>query len=130
MCTIFATKIAHLAWTKTFWQKIHCAKFKEILTADPELWQCTFFGSKIAHLSQTNFFWKFITIILIYLLAPLIVQNLKKVLPADPELWGCSNYWGQNGPFPQIIIFSENLFMSLVCFIRAYLHTKNLKVKY
>ena len=56
MCTIFATKIAHLAWTKTFWQKIHCAKFKEILTADPELWRCTFFGSKIPHLPQTNFF--------------------------------------------------------------------------
>ena len=78
MCTIFGTEIAHLAWTKTFWQKIHSAKFKEILTADPELWRCTFFGSKIAHLSQTNFFWKFITIILIYLLAPLIGQNLKK----------------------------------------------------
>ena len=33
-----------------------------------------------------NFFWKIINIILIYLLAPFIVQNLKKILPADPEL--------------------------------------------
>ena len=35
-----------------------------------------------------TYFWKIITIILIYLLAPFIVQNLKKILPADPELWG------------------------------------------
>ena len=32
------------------------------------------------------FFLKIITIILIYLLAHLIVQNFKKILPADPEL--------------------------------------------
>ena len=31
-------------------------------------------------------FWKIINIILIYLLAPFIVQNFKKILPADPEL--------------------------------------------
>ena len=38
------------------------------------------------HKSQI-FFWKIITIILIYLLAPFIVQNLKKILPVGPELW-------------------------------------------
>ena len=32
------------------------------------------------------FFLKIINIILIYLLAPFIVQNFKKILPADPEL--------------------------------------------
>ena len=35
------------------------------------------------------------------------------------------NFWVQNGPFPQIRIFSENLLMSLVSFIHAYLHAKN-----
>ena len=35
------------------------------------------------------------------------------------------NLWTTNGPFPQIRIFSENLLISLVSFIRAYLHTKN-----
>ena len=35
-------------------------------------------------------FWKINKIILIYLLAPCIVQNLKKILPADPELGGCA----------------------------------------
>ena len=38
-----------------------------------------------------NVFWKIITITLIYLLAPFIVQNLKKILPVDPELRGCAN---------------------------------------
>ena len=34
-------------------------------------------------------------------------------------------FWAQNGPFPQMRIFSENLLMSLVSFIHAYLHAKN-----
>ena len=32
-------------------------------------------------------------------------------------------FWDQNGPFPQI--FSENLSMSLISFIHAYLNAKN-----
>ena len=35
------------------------------------------------------------------------------------------NIWTQNGPFPQLRIFSENLLMSLVSLIHAYLHAKN-----
>ena len=35
------------------------------------------------------------------------------------------NFWAQNGPFSQMRIFSENLLMSLVPFIHAYLHAKN-----
>ena len=70
------------------------------------------------------FFWKIINIILIYLLAPFIVQNFQKILPVDPE-FRMRKFWRQNGPFPQIRIFSENLLMSLVSFIHAYLHAKN-----
>ena len=103
----------------------HCAKFKKILTADPELWGCAIFGPKMVHLPQTNFFWKIINIILIYLLAPFIVQNLKKILPADPELWGCSIFGPKMAHFPKWEFFSENLLMSLVSFIHAYLHAKN-----
>ena len=44
----------------------------------------------MVHLPQI-FFLKIITIILIYLLAPSIVQNLKKVIPVDPELLGRTN---------------------------------------
>ena len=79
----------------------HCTKFKKILTADPELWGCAIFGPKMVHLPQTNFFWKIINIILIYLLAPFIVQNLKKILPADPELWGCAFFGPKITHFPQ-----------------------------
>ena len=57
----------------------HCAKFKKILTADPELWGCTIFEPKMVHLHQKKIFWKIINITLIYLLAPFIVQNLKKL---------------------------------------------------
>ena len=103
----------------------HCAKFKKILTADPELWGCAIFGPKMVHLPQTNFFWKIINIILIYLLAPFIVQNFKKILPADPELWGCAIFGPKMAHFPKWEFFSENLLMSLVSFIHAYLRAKN-----
>ena len=36
----------------------HCATFKKILTADPELWGCTIFGPKMVHLAQTIFFFE------------------------------------------------------------------------
>ena len=36
------------------------------------------------------------------------------------------NFWAQNGPLsPNENFFSENLLMSLVSFIHAYLHAKN-----
>ena len=109
----------------TFIYHFHYAKFKKILTEDPELWGCTIFGPKMVHLPQTNFFWKIINIILIYLLAPFIVQNFKKILPADPELWGCAIFGPKIAHFPKWEFFSENLLMSLVSFIHAYLHAKN-----
>ena len=97
---------------------------KKILTADPELCGCTLFGPKIVPLPQ-RFFRKIINITLIYLLAPFIVQNFKKILPADPELWGCAIFGPKMAHFPKWEFFSENLLMSLVSFIHAYLHAKN-----
>ena len=35
------------------------------------------------------------------------------------------NFWAQNGPFPQIRFFSENLLMSLVSFFHVNLQAKN-----
>ena len=43
----------------------------------------------------------------------------------DPELWRCVIFLAQNSPFAQMRIFSENLLISLVPFIQAYLHAKN-----
>ena len=59
---------------------------KKLFTVDPELWGCATFGPKMVHLPQTKFFWKIIDIILIYLLAPFIVQIFLKKFPVDPEL--------------------------------------------
>ena len=81
-CAIFWP---NLSWAKLFGTNhyyyfhlpigpFHCAKLKKILQADPELWGCAIFGPKMVHLPQI-FFWKIINIILIYLLAPFIVQN-------------------------------------------------------
>ena len=85
----------------------HCAKFKKILTADPELWGCAILGPKMVHLPQTFFFWKIINIILIYLLAPFIVQNFKKILPADPELWGCAIFGPKMAHLPKWEFFQK-----------------------
>ena len=86
----------------------HCAKFKEILTTDPELWGRTIFGPKMVHLPQTkNFLKKIINIILIYLLAPFIVQNFQKILPVDPELWGCAIFGAKMAHFPKWEFFQK-----------------------
>ena len=69
--------------------------------------------------APNKFFWKIIKITLIYLLAPFIAQNFLKILLVDPGLWGCAI----SGP--KMRIFSENLLMSLVSFIHAYLYAKN-----
>ena len=72
------------------------------------------------------FFWKIINITFIYLLAPFIVQSFKKILPADPELEDMQ-FLGPKWPISlnKIFFFSENLLISLVSFIHAYLHAKN-----
>ena len=99
----------------------HCTKFKKILTADPELWGCTIFGPKMVHLPQTIFF-KYHSHLPI---SPLHCANFKKNFPADPELWGCTIFGAKMANLPKWGFFSENLLMSLVSFVHAYLHAKN-----
>ena len=135
MCALFGTKTAHLSWTKFFGTnhcyfhlpigRFHCEKFKKILTTDPELWRWSILGPKWSICPKLFFFWKIITTILIYLLAPFIVQNLKKKTSSASRVMRMCNLWARNGPFPQIRIFSENLLISLVSFIHAYQHAKN-----
>ena len=76
---------------------------------------------------QFFFFWKIINTILIYLLAPFIVENFTKILPEDPELWGCTIFGPKMTHFSKwdFFFFLENLLMSLVSLIHAYLHAKN-----
>ena len=98
--------------------------FKKILTADPELWGCTIFMVYFYGPKETPF-WKIINTTLISLLAPFTVQNFKKNSSSASRVMRKRNFWAQNGPFPQMIIFSENLFISLVSFVHAYPHAKN-----
>ena len=52
--------------------------------------------------------------------------KFKKICPAYPELRGCAIFGLKMVHFPKPEFFSENLLMSLVSFIHAYLHAKNL----
>ena len=83
-----------------------------------------FLGPKWSICPKQIFFWKIISIILIYLLAPFIVQNFKKILPVDQEM-RMRNFWAQNGSFPQMRFFSENLLIRFISFVHAYLHARN-----
>ena len=47
---------------------------------------CPFVLNKIYLVQTIIMFWKIINTILIYLLAPFIVQNFKNIVQADPQL--------------------------------------------
>ena len=53
----------------------HCAKFKKFLQRIQNYEDAPFLGPKWSICPKQNFFWKVITIILVYLLAPFIVQT-------------------------------------------------------
>ena len=121
----FRAQNAYLPWTKCFRYKplllfhlliglFHCAKFLKIFTADPELWGCAIFGSKMIHLPPTHL-----------PISSFYCAKFKKNSSSGSRVMRMPNFWAQNGPFSQMIIFSENLLMTLVSFIHAYLHAKN-----
>ena len=110
-CTIFRPKMAHLSRTKIFWYKpllllsstywpFNCAKFKKFLHWIQSYEDAPFLGPKWS-ICPKQFFFLIINVILIYLLAPFIDQNLKKILPADTELWGCAIFGPKMAHFPK-----------------------------
>ena len=69
----------------------HCAKLKKNSYSWSRVMRMHHFGAQNGPFAPNNFFfWKIINTILIYLLAPFIVENFTKILPEDPELWGCT----------------------------------------
>ena len=91
---IFGPKMTHLSWTTFFFGKNHYYCFH--LPIHPFHWakfiknsycrsrvaypdDALFLGPKWFISPKQIFFWKIIKIILIYLLAPFIVQNFKKI---------------------------------------------------
>ena len=97
--------------------------FKKILRADPELWGCAIFRPKMAHLSWTKFFWYKPLLLLSSTYWPFSLRKILKNSYSRSRVMRMHNFWAQNGPFPQMRIFSKNLLMSLVSLIHAYLHT-------
>ena len=88
--------------------------YEDVPFSDPKLPICSeliFFG--------TNHYYFHLTI------GPFHCAKFKKILTADPELWGCTIFGPKMAHFLKSEFFSENLLMSLVSFIHAYLHPKN-----
>ena len=84
----------------------HCAKFRKSSYSRSRVMTMHHFWTQYGPFAPNKFFWKII-IILIYLLAPFIVQNLKKILPADPELWGCAIFGPKMTHFPKWEFFQK-----------------------
>ena len=104
----------------------HCAKLKKNSYRGSRVLKMYDIWTPNNPFFPNNFFWTITNIICMYISAPFIVQNFKKILPVDPELWGCAIF----GPIflpnlPKWEFFSENLLMSFISFIHAYLHAEN-----
>ena len=108
----------------TYWPLSFCKILKKFLGLIQSYEDVPFLGPKRSYCPKL-FFLKIINIILIYLLAPFTVQNFK-IIPVDPpELLGCTIFGPKMTHFHKWEIISENLLMSFVSFIQAYLHAKN-----
>ena len=83
----------------------HCAKFKNILTADPELWGYVIFGPKIVHLPQTKFFFGNYKYHSHLPIRPFYFAKFLKNFSSVSRVMGMCNFRPQNDPFPQMRIF-------------------------
>ena len=87
----------------------HCAKFKKFLQQ---------IQAKNGPFVPNKFFFEKLLISFSSTYQPLSLCKISKNFFQR-------NFWAQNSLFPQMRIFAENLLMSLVSFIHAYLHAKN-----
>ena len=103
------------------------AKFKKILTSDPEFWQCTFFGPKMVHLPQ--FFFGNYCYHSRLPVSTFHCAKFKKSSSSKSRVMRMCNFWVQNDPFTQMRIVSENLFASLVSLFMP-IYMPKIKVRY
>ena len=76
--------------------------------------------------TPNNFFWKnIINIMFILLLTTFIVQNFLKIYHNGSRVMTISPFGSKMAHLPKWECFSENLLISIVPFIRAYLYAKN-----
>ena len=131
--------MVHLSWTKFFW-------YKPLLLLSSSYWSFSlckilknsYSRSRIMtmHYFWTQngpfapiFFWKIITIILIYLLTPFIVQNLKKILPVNPGSWGCAIFGSKIAHFPKWELFHKT-FSRILFLLFILIYMPKIKVRY
>ena len=115
---IFGPKMAHLSWTKLFWFKplllllstywpFHCAKFKKILTADPEYEDAPFFGPKWFICPKQFFFGKLL-ISFSSAYQPLSLCKIFKKFLQRIQSMRMRHFSVQNGSFAPNNFFLEN----------------------
>ena len=108
--------------SSTYWLFLSCKILKSSYSRSRVMKMCHFLGPKWSTCPKHFFFWKIINIILIYLLAPSIGQNLKKNSSCGSRVIRMCNFWAQNGQFPQM----RNFFRKPVnkpCFFHSCLST-------
>ena len=113
-----------ISFSSTYWALSFCKIFKKFL-GSIKSYDVPFLAPKGPFVMNKISLVQTIIITFIYLLTLFIVQNFKKNSYSGSWVMRMHNFWAQNSPFPQMRIFSENLLMSLVSFIHAYLHVKN-----
>ena len=116
--TMFGHKMAHLSWTiffrykplsslsSTYWPFSLCKIYKKFLQQIQSYEDAPFLGPKWSICPKQIFFWKIISIILIYLLAPFIVQNFKKSFRWIKR-WGCAIFGPKMAHFPKWDFFQK-----------------------
>ena len=115
-----------LLLSSTYWPFLLGKIFKKILTVNLELWGCNIFGPKMVHLPQTkNFLDKKSLISFSSTYWPLLLYKIFKKFLQRIQSYEDATFLGPKEPFAQMKIFSENLLISLVPFIQAYLRAKN-----
>ena len=99
-CAIFGSKIAQFV-LNIFWYKpslllssnywpFWLSKIKKNSYIRSRVMRMHHFWTQNGPFAPNNFFLKIINIVLIYWLAPFIVQKFKRILLVGPELWGCT----------------------------------------
>ena len=97
---------------------------QKILRANPELSGYAIFGPKMSHLSGNIFFCTNSYHYFYLPIGPFHCAKFLKNSTSESRVMRMRHFWAQNRPFVQMRIFSENLLITLVSFIHAYLHTK------
>ena len=90
-----------------------------------QIYNVPFSGPKYPNLSLRKFFGTNHYYYFHLPIGPFHCAKFKKNSYSRSRVMRMHNFWAQNGPFPQMIIFSENLLVNLVSFIHTYLHATN-----